>query len=76
MKFQITLKDPDGVYEGIREAARASLPLGLEPDELEELIDGRHKKLSAFSRPWIKYGEYVTIEFDTESNTAVVVKNP
>lgn len=77
MKFTITFKDPDGVYESLQEEARSTLTnqaLGLTEKEYEALLEAREDTMKEFISPWIQYGEYVTIEFDTEQNTATVVK--
>lgn len=74
MKLKITLKDPDGVYESIKDAAQSSIPEGLDESESESLVESRHEKISEECKPWIKYGEYVTIEIDTEAGTAAVCK--
>ena len=73
MKFRITLKDPDGVFDGIDEAAVASLPQGLPPDEASALANIRQKKLEVFVNDFVRNGEYIDIEFDTEAKTARVV---
>ena len=75
MKLNLTLKDPDGVYEMIREAAEnqvKQLP-ELDDDEIESLIEKRHEKIAEKLEPWIEYGEYVIIEFDIELGTATVL---
>jgi hypothetical protein len=74
MKLKITLKDPDGVYEAIRIAAKDSLSEieGLDESEREELLEARHQKLSEQCADWIEFGEYVTIEIDTDAKTASV----
>ena len=76
MKLKITLKDPDGVYESIKQAAESSTgdTEGLDNSELEELAETRREKLEEQCKPWIKYGEYVTIEIDTDAGTATVCK--
>jgi hypothetical protein len=75
MKFQITMKDPDGPYECIQDAATDSLTQisGLSEEERETLKDQRVGQLRTFADKWMKYGEYITVEFDTEAGTAVVV---
>ena len=76
MKIAITLKDPDGVYESIRDAANESVAgvSGLSGEEVEQLIEARREKIYDACAPWIEYGEYVTIEIDTEAGTAIVCK--
>jgi len=76
MKLKITLKDPDGVYDSIQDAAESSTgdADGLDQDELEKLAESRREKLEEQCNPWIRYGEYVTIEIDTDAGTATVCK--
>lgn len=75
MKIQIQFKDPDGFYDCVRDAVKSSLSelKGLDPDERESLIEERHNKVAEKCRQWIKYGEYVAIEIDTDSGTATVL---
>jgi hypothetical protein len=76
MKFQITLKDPDGVSDGLDEAAKGSVAFvtGLDEDERYSLRISRRSQFSDFAQTWLDYCEYVTTEFDTEAGTATVVK--
>lgn len=75
MKIKVTLKDPDGVYESIRDAVRESLAnKDLDDDEIDLLIENRVEKVNDILKKWIEYGEYITIEFDTEEETAIVVE--
>lgn len=73
MKLKITLKDPNGVYESIKHAAEVITvdDAGLDNPELAETMQ---EKLEEQCKPWIKYGEYVTIEIDTDAGTATVCK--
>lgn len=77
MKFRITMKDPDGAYECIQEEAEKSLASieGLNDDERESLLDKRVEMLRETSDRFMSYGEYLTVEFDTESKTATVIKD-
>jgi hypothetical protein len=59
MKFQVTFKSPDSVSDAIDDVIEAS------PETSRE-------DLKKFVEPWIEWGEYVTIEFDTDEGTAVV----
>lgn len=59
MKFKLQLKDPDGVYDSITEYFKDFNDL---PDEVDAVID-----------KFVRYSEYVTIELDTETQTARVV---
>lgn len=73
MKVKITFKDPDGVYECVRDAVQESLPDGLDDDERDDLLDSRTEATFEKLGQWLKWKEYVTVEFDTEAGTAVVV---
>lgn len=75
MKFRITMKDPDGVWDSIQSAAIDSVESddSLDRDERNLLIDHRRERLSEFIRKWVQFGEYMTVEFDTDANTATVV---
>lgn len=76
MKFKVFLKDPDGFYESIEEAAtdyvNEHFPAA-DQNEQEILIDSRRDKIKDFISKWVQYGENVQIEFDTEAGTATVV---
>jgi hypothetical protein len=74
MKFRITLKDPDGVFDGIDAAATESVAeLALSQEERDILRAHRQKALDAFVDRWVECGEYIDIEFDTDAGTASVV---
>ena len=73
MKVKITFKDPDGVWEAVKDAARQSVAsLNLSDDEAEMLIESRHDETMDALAKWIEYSEYITVEFDTEAGTATV----
>jgi len=76
MKFRITFKDPDGVYESLENAAdvRISQLGGLTDKEQEMLKDSTIETFEEDIKPWVDCSEYVTIEFDTDANTATVCK--
>lgn len=58
MIFKITLKDPDGVYESVKEVAEEQ---GIDVEEVLDKI-----------KFCVRFSEYVTITIDTEQQTAVV----
>jgi len=76
MKLKIQLQDPDGVYDSLTEAAESGLPDddSLSQDEREALTESRRQKLEQQCKLWIKHGEFVVIEIDTEAGTATVCK--
>lgn len=77
MKFRVLLKDPDGFgfIDAVSEAAEKSMAdtSGLSDDERDTLAGKRVELLNEFMNNWVEYGEYVTIEFDTDAGTAIVV---
>lgn len=78
MKFQITFKTPDAVENAIEEIV-PKVELGDFDDEEASEADYCRQKtvddLKEFVARWVRYGECVTIEFDTDNCTAVVVHN-
>lgn len=74
MKFTITMKDPDGPYDCIQDAARNSLKSsGLSEKEQRALIDLRVEKMLETTNKFFEHGEYLSIEIDTEAGTATVL---
>ena len=77
MKFRVTMKDPDTLYDSINEAvteALAPLLTVLTKDEMEGTIETRAESVREVCKAWFKYGELLTVEIDTEAKTCVVVK--
>ena len=76
MKFKITLKDPDGFWEAVTETVESNIGeiKGLSSDEVEKLVDSRRDETFEAISEWVKFNEYITIEFDTEAGTATVCK--
>ena len=66
MKVRLYLKDPDGCYEGFKESAVESVKAvtGLTPKERECLVIERAERMAEQLSDWVKYGEYVGVEFD------------
>jgi len=75
MKFSVTFKDPDVVHDAIRDAVKEEVAAldGLDEFERKNLVETRVEKVSDILDKWITYGEYVTIEFDTDAKIATVV---
>ncbi|UOF79954.1 hypothetical protein [Caudoviricetes sp.] len=74
MKFQVSIKDPDSLYDALNEAIELDLAKsGLSEDEQEMLKQSRYEKESEKCSKWVEYGEYYVIEFDTDAMTATVV---
>ncbi len=74
MKIKIQMKDPDGVYDAVTDAIKDTLRSiqGISDDEREKLEESRREEANEAIFKWIDYGEYVTIEIDTDNMTATV----
>ena len=72
MKIQVTLKDPDVLYDAIEESLDDNKPDNLDDEEWSLVKEKRQGELSNFASKWFEYGEYLTVELDTEANTCVV----
>ena len=82
MKFRVTFKTPDAVEDCIRHHLQQNAEVERNPDGSEEFVVYRgrlnmcHSKVFAClntAAKFVNYLEYITIEFDTETNTAVVI---
>jgi hypothetical protein len=76
MKVQVTLKDPDALIDAVNDAVRADVAKleGLTDAEREAVFEVRSDKAHRDVGKWFAHGEYLTVEVDTEANTATVVK--
>lgn len=76
MKFTVTLKDPDGFSESVKDAVDESVDEldGLDDEEKDALREVRSEKTWEKLEQFVEHQEYVTIEFDTDAGTATVVK--
>lgn len=74
MKFSITFKDPDGPQDSVDDAVRADVEkLGLASNEEQQLLcESRREKVWEQIGKWFEYQEYVTIDIDTDADTATV----
>ena len=75
MKIQVTFKDPDVAHDAVEDEFKPPYEVeGLtDKDEIAEVIEIRKNKAHDFVQSFLKYGEYITVEFDTEAKTATVV---
>ncbi len=74
MKFTITFKTPDAISEAIdtfleeRPWCHSYCPEHCDnPDEVS-------REMRSVAEEYVKYGEYLTVEFDTEAKTATVIR--
>lgn len=72
MIFRVTMKDPDSVYEGINDALDEELN-DMPEDEAEAIRELRMEKAQDIASEWFEYGEYLTVEVDTDRQTIRVV---
>lgn len=74
MKFTVQMKDPDGPYDAVQDAVKESLGQiqGLSDQERESLVDVRVNSVNELLAKWFEFGEYLTVEIDTDAKTCVV----
>jgi hypothetical protein len=74
MKVSVYLKDPDGFFESVQDAAKASVRSieGISDDEKDAMAEHRVEAAQEFMKKRVEYGECVSILFDTDAGTAVV----
>ena len=75
MKIKIHLKDSDVLHEGIAEAYQDLKIEGVSEEEMEGIKEKRCEEATELANDWFEYGEYLTVEMDTETKTIRVVPN-
>jgi hypothetical protein len=70
MKLRLTFKDPDGVYDSLKEEAIRLL----DEEQSAQTVQDKINDLYDVVEDYITFGEYVTIEIDTDAGTATVVQ--
>ena len=75
MKFKVTFKSPDAVYQSTVDAASDAAHHIIDDEERDQAMSDIRTDLMDFSDKWVRYGEYITIEFDTDNKTATVIPN-
>lgn len=74
MKFKVMMKDPDTLYDAIDDAVRnIILSPGLDAEEQDLVRKKRNDEIRSLCQSWFDYGEYLTVEIDTEARTCTVV---
>lgn len=75
MKLTLTFKTPD-VLRNALEDVHFDIPEGLTEVEASVIAEMRADEVwNSLEDVWFKYGEYVSIEVDTEEMTATVLEN-
>ena len=71
------MKDPDTMHDAVEDALRKNIKTEhptLSKKEQDHLLDERSGEVcSIITNKWMDYGEYLTVEFDTDALTATVV---
>jgi len=74
--ISVTLKDPDTMYDAVQDHVDEELKASNLPEDEQELVkDARVEKYTDIIGDFFEYGEYLTVEFDTEAKTARVVSS-
>lgn len=75
MIFKVSMKDPDTLYDSVEEAVQDELErmTNIDDEERSMLQESRAEKVREQASRWFQYGEYLTVEIDTEKNTIRVV---
>ena len=80
MQFQVIMKNPDALEEALYVLRQTETDLALEQsgeNELDEPTEEAIEDVVAicrnFAEKYFKYGEYLTVEFDTDAKTAKVI---
>ncbi len=78
MIIRVTLKDPDTMHDAVERAVKEYVETmdGLDAAEKDVLAAGRTEQYRGhISSKWMEWGEYLTVEFDTTTGTAIVIEN-
>lgn len=69
------MKSPDVLDDCIEKAAREQTDslLLIDEDERDEIRKMRALRISKLCGRWFEYGEYLTVEIDTDTGTCVIV---
>lgn len=75
MKFKVTMKDPDTLYDAIRAAVKEEVGKveRITDEEKEGVIERRIESVADIASEWFEYGEYLTVEIDTDAKTCTAV---
>jgi dihydroneopterin aldolase len=69
------MKDPDCLHDAIRDAVKEDVEkvTGIFERERENLIEDRIEEVGKACARWFQWGEYLTVEIDTDAQTAIVI---
>jgi hypothetical protein len=75
MKIYVWFKTPDAVYNAVCSSLYQQYGKAYFSKEIQDIIENLVKEVSNQLSKWVKQGEYIKIEFDTEANTATVLEH-
>jgi len=68
------MKDPDTLQDAIADAVKGLPPIdGLTPGEMALVRERRRQEAADVCREWFEYGEYLSVEVDTDAATCRVL---
>jgi len=73
MIFTVTFKTPDCVQDSVTEVAIQETFNIENTDDREDKQNEIIRELKKFTEKWVRYGEYIIVEFDTEKGTCKVL---
>jgi len=73
MKIKVTMKCPDALDQAIEKAAEDEVGGPMDSSEHDERWKDLVLQGKKVATKWFKWGEYVTLEIDTEANTCIVL---
>lgn len=73
MRIRVTMKQPDVLDDAITDAVSELSISALDEDEMRAVRNTRADKIRGLASRWFEYGEYLTVEIDTEAETCTVV---
>ena len=74
MKFTVMFKDSDALWKAIDDTVNELKVAGLSDDELEAVKEKRREEIREMCGKWFEYGEYLSVEIDTDKKSCTVVE--
>ena len=75
MKFRVTMKEPDCLYEPVYDAVNETVKdMTGDAEEREAVAEMRAEKVRELCSKWFRHGEYLEVEIDTDAKTCTVVE--
>lgn len=70
------MKDPDALHEALLYLIEREVKsIATDEDEIEMIVESRLEREKEKFKKWFSYDEYLSVEFDTDSMTATVIRN-